>query len=397
MKRFPKIIALLLALVMSLSVFVGCGDDGGENGDNNGGEGDGGDAVGSVTETEWKSAFNITNYNLVLKETIKYGDYTVNSQTTNIAVVDSNFYYDTGLSAGTAQANAYLYDFADYFSSFKVNADGDYVCSLLTVDGIDYKNLKISFDENKKITVLSYVVESGYSFHMELAFSDYGTAVVPVRPEFEPSGSEFCTYRDTRDTEGHKLAYVTITIKDYGDVKLLLDATTAPETVMHILKLINEGFYEGLTFHRVIDNFMIQGGCPDANGTGNYKDSDGNKVTIKGEFPSNGHENDIKHIRGVISMARGGEKNSASSQFFICNADASWLDGDYAAFGYVIDGMSVVDRVTYDTSIYGDSNGAISDKTKQAVIERIVIDELVGIELSEIGGGDNELPPDTAQ
>jgi peptidyl-prolyl cis-trans isomerase B (cyclophilin B) len=163
---------------------------------------------------------------------------------------------------------------------------------------------------------------------------------------------------------------------------------------MHFLKLVNEGFYDGLTFHRVINEFMIQGGDPNANGTGDYKDGDGNKVTIKGEFSSNGHQNDILHLRGVISMARGNDKNSASCQFFICNATSDWLDGEYAAFGYVIDGMSVIDHVTYDTYIYGDANGSISDKTKQAVIESIVIDELVGITMDDIIGSEDELPGD---
>ena len=119
----------------------------------------------------------------------------------------------------------------------------------------------------------------------------------------------------------------------------------------------------------------------DGDGTGDYKNEAGEKVTIKGEFSSNGHENDIKHLRGVISMARGNDKDSASCQFFICTADCDWLDGQYAAFGYVIDGMSVVDHITYDTMIFGDSNGTIADKTKQAVIESITIDELVGIDL----------------
>ena len=95
-------------------------------------------------------------------------------------------------------------------------------------------------------------------------------------------------------------------------------------------------------------------------------------------------------------MARGNENDSASSQFFICNADASWLDGSYAAFGYVIDGMSVVDHVTYDTYVYGDSNGGIYDKSKQAVIEKVVIDKLVGITLETVGGNPNELPVDPA-
>ena len=259
-----------------------------------------------------------------------------------------------------------------------------------------YKNVVITFDEEKNLSSVRFDVNNGYyDFVISLEISDHGDIEKPERAPFVPKeGDDYCKYYAERNVEGHNLAYVTIKIKDYGDVKLLLDATTAPETVKHILKLINEGFYEGLTFHRVINEFMIQGGDPNANGTGDYKDADGNKVTIKGEFSENGHANDILHLRGVISMARGNDANSASCQFFICNADSSWLDGKYAAFGYVIEGMSVVDHVTYDTYVYGDANGSISDKTKHAVIESIVIDELVGITLADITTGENELPVD---
>ena len=180
---------------------------------------------------------------------------------------------------------------------------------------------------------------------------------------------------------------VVIEMENGAKIELELYPEVAPITVKNFESLVSKGFYDGLTFHRVINEFMIQGGDPNANGTGDYKDGDGNKVTIKGEFSSNGHQNDILHLRGVISMARGSDKNSASCQFFICNADSDWLDGNYATFGYVIDGMSVVDHVTYDTYIYGDANGAISDKTKQAVIESIVIDELVGITMDDIISG----------
>ena len=145
----------------------------------------------------------------------------------------------------------------------------------------------------------------------------------------------------------------------------MLDATTAPITVANFLKLANEGFYNGLTFHRILNNFMIQGGDPKANGTG------GSDETIKGEFTANGVENDISHLRGVISMARNGySMNSASSQFFICNADAPHLDGQYAAFGYVLAGLSVVDSITKEGMNYtsSDVNGAISYKKDQPVI-----------------------------
>ena len=172
-------------------------------------------------------------------------------------------------------------------------------------------------------------------------------------------------------------AYVKITVEGHGDIILELDAKTAPITVENFLMLVNDGFYDGLTFHRIIENFMIQGGDPLANGTGGNTDENGKEINIKGEFSNNGVKNDISHKRGVISMARSGNQynpasayNTASSQFFICNADAPHLDGDYAAFGWVIAGMDVVDSITAE-GIKHASNGVINDKSKQPVITSI--------------------------
>ena len=122
-------------------------------------------------------------------------------------------------------------------------------------------------------------------------------------------------------------------------IKLELDETAAPKTVANFNKLVSEGFYDGLSFHRIIPGFMIQGGDPVGNGTG------GSKENIVGEFASNGVNNPIEHSRGVISMARSMDPNSASSQFFIMHADAPHLDGNYAAFGHVVEGLEVVDEI----------------------------------------------------
>lgn len=138
---------------------------------------------------------------------------------------------------------------------------------------------------------------------------------------------------------------VVIDVKDYGKITVELYPDIAPITVKNFKKLVNEKFYDGLIFHRVMENFMIQGGCPDGNGTGGYTDANGNKVTIKGEFSSNGVKNTLAHTAGVISMARSKLPNSASSQFFICHANAAHLNGDYAAFGKVTEGMDVVDAI----------------------------------------------------
>lgn len=124
-----------------------------------------------------------------------------------------------------------------------------------------------------------------------------------------------------------------------GEITLELYPDIAPVTTKNFIELVNKGFYDGLTFHRVIKNFMIQGGCPLGTGTG------GPGYNIVGEFSSNGHQNDLKHTRGVISMARAFDPNSAGSQFFIMHKDSPHLDGQYAAFGKVIEGMEIVDQI----------------------------------------------------
>ncbi len=172
-------------------------------------------------------------------------------------------------------------------------------------------------------------------------------AIVSCASNEKPQrASDACEYAETRDIEGRDIKYVEICFENYGKVVVLLDATTAPETVANFISLVEEGFYDGLKMHRIVKDFMVQGGDPDGNGTGGNTDENGNKIEIKGEFDANGHENDISHIKGVISMARSSEYDSASSQFFICNADATSLDGSYAAFGYVVEGMSVIDEIT---------------------------------------------------
>lgn len=161
---------------------------------------------------------------------------------------------------------------------------------------------------------------------------------------------------------------VEINVKDYGTIYLTLDGEQAPITVKNFVKLAKEGFYDGLTFHRVIDGFMIQGGDPDGDGTG------GSSETIKGEFSSNGVDNTIKHERGVISMARSQAPDSASSQFFIVHKTSAHLDGNYAAFGKVTKGMEVVDKIVEKVAKKGDGNGMLPKKN-QPVIESIKIIE----------------------
>lgn len=157
--------------------------------------------------------------------------------------------------------------------------------------------------------------------------------------------------------------HATIEVEGYGTIALELDADSAPVTVSNFAKLANEGFYDGLTFHRIIQGFMMQGGDPKGNGTG------GSGETIVGEFSDNGIDNPIKHVRGTISMARSSAMDSASSQFFIMQEDADYLDGQYAAFGHVTDGLDVVDAIC-DSAKPSDNNGTIApaDQPKIASI-----------------------------
>ena len=159
--------------------------------------------------------------------------------------------------------------------------------------------------------------------------------------------------------------HAEINIKDYGVIKVELNGDVAPITVANFINLANSHFYDGLTFHRIIDGFMMQGGDPLGNGTG------GSENTIKGEFSQNGVENNLSHTRGAISMARSSDMDSASSQFFIVQSDSTYLDGQYACFGYVTDGMDIVDEICKN-AVTTDSNGSVSAEN-QPVINSITI------------------------
>ena len=163
-------------------------------------------------------------------------------------------------------------------------------------------------------------------------------------------------------------AYVEINIENYGTITAELYGNDAPITVENFLKLVNEGFYDGLTFHRIISGFMIQGGDPNGNGTG------GSGEAIKGEFAQNGVENNIAHTRGTLSMARTNDPNSATSQFFIMHEAAPHLDGGYAAFGRVISGIEVVDAIC-DATPVTDNNGSVAAENQPVITSIMQVEE----------------------
>lgn len=185
-------------------------------------------------------------------------------------------------------------------------------------------------------------------------------AVVLLCGMFSSCKSDAEKQASKNEEKSHPVA--TIAVKDYGVIVVELYQDIAPNTVANFISLAKEGFYNGLTFHRVINGFMIQGGDPDGNGSG------GPGYSIKGEFTANGFENNLSHVPGVISMARATPYDSAGSQFFICTADCTGLDGQYASFGKVTSGLDVA----YEIAKQGSNSNSTPDEP--IVIERIVVD-----------------------
>ena len=194
----------------------------------------------------------------------------------------------------------------------------------------------------------------------------------------------FTSCNDAGDPDGVNKSFTTthkatIKIKDYGTIELDLYGEAAPFTVTNFEKLANEGFYDGLTFHRILDEFMMQGGCPYGTGTG------GSGNDIVGEFSNNGFNNTISHVRGTISMARSGGNpdyyyyNTASSQFFIVHEDSTFLDGNYAAFGTVTSGMKIVDKICTKVS----TESGIVEKADQPIIESVRVEMVNGENLKK--------------
>ena len=200
---------------------------------------------------------------------------------------------------------------------------------------------------------------------------DPAATATPSTTDEDAYATETATSDETADTytpaalESGVTYTAQIEVEDYGTITVELDQEAAPITCANFVELANSGFYNGLTFHRIIEGFMMQGGDPNGDGTG------GSDNNIVGEFTNNGYENTLSHTRGAISMARSSDYNSASSQFFIVQEDSTNLDGDYAVFGYVTQGMDVVDAIC-EAAQPTDDNGTISAED-QPVITSITI------------------------
>lgn len=185
--------------------------------------------------------------------------------------------------------------------------------------------------------------------------------------------------------------YALMSVEDYGDIYLELYADLAPATVTNFVNLVNDKFYDGLTFHRIIENFMMQGGDPKGNGSG------GSKYTVPGEFFNNEFDNPISHVRGAISMARTPDDyNSASSQFFIMHEDNAGLDGDYAAFGQVVGGMKIIDAICTGVSVEDDNGTVLKENQPVITFIRMIDENEVITDKIEVTVEEIDLPDPTA-
>ncbi len=210
---------------------------------------------------------------------------------------------------------------------------------------------------------------------MKNRFSRIATAIATAKP-FLLLAVAVLLLTCTLSACGKKAKYVTMTVRyvdkngeeQTGDIVIKLRPDAAPITVDNFESLVSSGFYDNLTFHRVYSGFMIQGGDPDGDGTGR------SEKTIKGEFSANGVNNPLSHKRGVVSMARSNSYNSASSQFFICHADSTFLDGNYAAFGEVVSGMDVVDGIA-GTEVVANSGGEMTKPVTAPVILKATLSD----------------------
>ncbi len=237
--------------------------------------------------------------------------------------------------------------------------------------------------------VIGVTAGSGENSDVDLDNADLDATISTGVDENADDTSETDETGDTTaDIEIKATYYADIEMENYGTITVALDGNTAPETVANFVSLAQSGFYDGLTFHRIMDGFMMQGGCPEGTGSGGNSDADGNEINITGEFSANGFDNPLSHTAGAISMARADDYNSASSQFFIVHTSdyTSSLDGLYACFGYVTEGMDIVDAICKAADPNAE-NGMIAAED-QPVITSITIREVEQSDETEQSGDD---------
>ena len=291
--------------------------------------------------------------------------------------------------------NISVNDFNEYIFNYKNSCEIRKTVDSVVILGIDSIVEPIKNVRKKKALKVGLIV--GISFLVTILLTAGIVAICLSQKDSEGTEDDYYDdYYDEYDEEYDSIEWLTsiesptnyaiIDIADYGKVTLALDSVSAPETVNNFVTLAKSGFYDGLTFHRIIEGFMMQGGDPNADGTGGNIDENGNEINVVGEFYYNGYENYLSHARGAISMARADDYNSASSQFFIMHDDyyAYELDGYYAVFGYVVDGIAVVDAVC-SAAEPTDDNGTV-EKADQPVITSIKIytpEEYAALEKSD--------------
>ena len=277
--------------------------------------------------------------------------------------------------------NISVNDFNEYIFNYKNSCEIRKTVDSVVILGIDSIVEPIKNVRKKKALKVGLIV--GISFLVTILLTVGIVAICLSQKDSEGTEDDYYDdYYDEYDEEYDSIEWLTsiesptnyaiIDIADYGKVTLALDSVSAPETVNNFVTLAKSGFYDGLTFHRIIEGFMMQGGDPNADGTGGNTDENGNEINVVGEFYYNGYANYLSHARGAISMARADDYNSASSQFFIVQEDCSAdLDGSYAVFGFVTSGMDVVDAVCAAAEPT-DDNGTV-EKADQPVITSIKI------------------------
>ena len=305
MKTLTKILLLVLTLALSACALASCGDDGEIS-------------YREVTEEEWKAAYKFDNATMVTTEKVYTDGKLSNQYTNNVYFVDGISYDANGNNQGAVSAYEPYFAFVDCYGEFAFDsASNKYSAAKVTVKNIEFEKVVIAFSEDGKLSLIEFSADNdGNDIRVTVNFSKFGETTIPEREAFVAEGKDYCSYKTSRDLEGKKLAYITIKIKNYGNVKLVLDASVAPKTVAHFLKMVNEGFYDGLTFCRIVDDFMVQGGDPEKNASGFYADDQARRSPLRASSPRTATKRTTSSTFAALSLwlaARSTTPHPASS------------------------------------------------------------------------------------